>query len=98
MQVVNDGENNLEENYAVHYVNSDSSAMLGKILLIGDSYTQYLLSSDSGLLDCFKEVYFVHVNNAEHVLENLLDKVDYIVIERIEVSIPYLAEFFNLMY
>lgn len=98
MQVVNNGENNLEENYAVHYVNSDSSAMLGRILLIGDSYTQYLLFSDSGLLDCFSEVYFVHVSNSENVLEQFIDKADYVVIERIESVIPYLAELFNLMY
>lgn len=86
------------DNEAIHYVNSNPSAPLEKALLIGDSYTEYMISSESGILDCFKEVYFVHVDNSEHVINNYIGKVDYIIFERIESGIGTLGELINQLF
>jgi len=73
-----------EPNYAVgHYINTDENAPLGKVLLIGDSYTWYLIASGSGLLDCFEEVYWVHVGTMQNALTNYADIVDYVVLEQV---------------
>lgn len=73
------------ENYQIrHYVNSDPNAPLGNVLFIGDSYTEYLLGANSGILDCFRECYFVHLDCSENAFDTYLDNVDYVVFERIE--------------
>lgn len=85
-------ENETEGKKLIHYINSDTSAPLGCILLIGDSYTEYMLNSNSGILDMFKEAYFVHLDIAEHAVSEYIDKVDYVVVERIETGISYMAQ------
>ena len=65
------------------YINTDKNAPLGKVLLIGDSYTWYLIASGSGLLDCFEEVYWVHVGQMENALTNYAELVDYVVLEQV---------------
>lgn len=71
-------------NGALHWVNKDENAPLGTILLIGDSYTQWMYDSNSGLLDCFKEVYYVHLDSSRGTLKNYEGMYDYLVFERIE--------------
>jgi alginate O-acetyltransferase complex protein AlgJ len=74
-----------EPNYAQgHYVNSDENAPLGSVLLIGDSYTWYMISANSGILDCFREVYWVHVGTMANSLTNYADLVDYVILEQVE--------------
>lgn len=67
-----------------HYVNSDENAPLGRVLLIGDSYTWYLIAANSGLLDCFQEVYWVHIGTMEYALTNYANLVDYVILEQVE--------------
>lgn len=82
IQDVTDGS---EPNYAqAHYVNTDENAPLGSLLLIGDSYTWYMIAANSGILDCFREVYWVHVGTMENSLTNYADLVDYVILEQVE--------------
>lgn len=80
------------KNSAKHWINIDREVPLGTVLFIGDSYTEYMLLSDSGVLDCFKEAYWVHWDSSEGVFNNYLEKVDYIILEGIESSMRDLAE------
>ncbi len=74
-----------EPNYAqAHYVNSNENAPLGRVLLIGDSYTWFMMSANSGVLDCFSEVYFVHIGTMQNALTNYADLVDYVILEQVE--------------
>lgn len=100
LQEVTDGT---EPNNAVaHYVNTDQNAPLGKVLLIGDSYTWYLIASGSGLLDCFEEVYWVHVGTMANALTNYAEIVDYVVLEQVasgpESNLLSLAEGIKKLY
>ncbi len=82
MQNVTDGT---EPNYAqAHYVNTNENAPLGSVLLIGDSYTWYMIAANSGVLDCFREVYWVHVGTMANSLTNYADLVDYVILEQVE--------------
>lgn len=82
IQNVTDGT---EPNYAqAHYVNTDEDAPLGSVLLIGDSYTWYMIAANSGILDCFQEVYWVHVGTMADSLTNYADLVDYVILEQVE--------------
>lgn len=72
------------------YLVNTEDAPLGKILFIGDSYTLYLMYSNSGVLDCFSEVYYVNMNSIDYT--DLLSRVesgmvDYVLFEKIESSI-----------
>jgi hypothetical protein len=74
-----------EPNFAeAHYVNWDENAPLGTLLLIGDSYTWYMIAANSGILNCFQEVYWVHVGNMANALTNYADLVDYVILEQVE--------------
>lgn len=74
-----------EPNYAqAHYVNTNEDAPLGRALLIGDSYTWFMISANSGILDCFSEVYFVHIGTMQNALTNYADLVDYVILEQVE--------------
>jgi hypothetical protein len=82
LQDVTDGT---EPNHGqAHCISSDKNAPLGRLLLIGDSYTWYMIAADSGLLECFQEVYWVHVGDMENVLTDYADLVDYVVLEHVE--------------
>lgn len=87
--------NDAELNEAHHWINDGDNVPLGTILFIGDSYTQYMLMADSGIIDCFKEVYWVHTDVSSGVLDNYLNKVDYIVFEKIESGMQQLEEIVN---
>ncbi|MBQ8246322.1 MAG: hypothetical protein IJZ42_04250 [Lachnospiraceae bacterium] len=84
-----------EENGAKHWINKDENAPLGTVLLIGDSYTQYMIMADSGVLDCFEEVYWVHTDESSGVIDNYANMVDYVIFEKIESGLPYLEELVN---
>lgn len=82
MSNVTDGT---EPNYAqAHYVNTNPDAPLGRVLLIGDSYTWFMISANSGLLDSFQEVYWVHIGTMANSLTNYADLVDYVILEQVE--------------
>lgn len=79
-----DGTNGEEPNNANgHYINTDANAPLGKVLLIGDSYTWFLIASNSGVLDCFQEVYWVHTSMMANAIKNYEEIVDYVVFEQV---------------
>ena len=82
----------------LHYVNYNPNAPLGSVLFIGDSYTEFLLSSNSGILDCFRECYFVHIDWSENAYETYLDKVDYVVFERVASGLNDAAKYLNNLY
>lgn len=82
-------------NGAVHWINTNEDASLGTVLFIGDSYTHYMLYSESGILDNFKEAYWVHTDNSKYVLDNYSDKVDYVVFERIESGLSSVEYYLN---
>lgn len=90
---VDDSDQNAP-NGAIHLHNLNKDAPLGTMLLIGDSYTAYMLYSKSGILDRFKDVYYVNINNEtyEGSIKNYQDIVDYVVYERIESGIPIILE------
>lgn len=74
-----------EPNQAIaHYVNPNGNAPLGRVLMIGDSYTWYMIAAYSGIIDCFSEVYWVHVGLMENALTNYADMVDYVIFEQVE--------------
>lgn len=83
------------EGQTMHYVNTNAQAPLGTVLFVGDSYTQFLLNSNSGILDLFKEVWFVHVNYADGVVNRYIQQVDYMIVERIESNMASLRELLN---
>lgn len=63
---------------------------LERLFFIGDSYTGYMINSNSGILDVFSDVYFVRINDNQHIhaVNQYLKIADYIVYERIESCIP----------
>lgn len=74
-----------EPNYAqAHYVNTNPDAPLGRVLLIGDSYTWFMISANSGILNSFQEIYWVHVGTMANSLTNYADLVDYVILEQVE--------------
>ena len=86
-----------ENNKVRHYVNRNPDAPLGKILFIGDSYTEYMLGANSGILDCFSECYFVHLDCCENALDTYLDQVDYVVYERIESGLNNAVVYLDML-
>lgn len=80
-----------QDNRYIHYLNSDMNAPLGRVLFIGDSYTEYMLHSNCGILDLFKEAWFVHVGISEKVISQYVNQVDYVIVERIESAMPYIS-------
>ena len=75
-----------------HYKNTNTEVPFGKIFFVGDSYTQFFLNANCGILDLFEEVWFVHVNRADGVLAQYAGQVDYMMVESIESSMASLQE------
>ncbi len=74
----------------MHIVNP-SEAPLGRLLIVGDSYSGYLLDPPTGLTDCFSEIYYVNTNsnNFNGVFSALKSgQVDYVLFEKIETRMP----------
>lgn len=72
------------------YLANSAKAPLGRLLIIGDSYTLYMMAAQSGLFDCFSEVYFVNMNQidyAEYLSRVEPGSVDYLLFEKIESSL-----------
>ena len=77
-----------------HMVNPNE-APLGKLLIIGDSYSNYVTTYNPGISDCFSEVYYVNTNNNNYdgILQSLSEgQFDYVLFESIENSMPSYVE------
>lgn len=76
------------DTYFYHYSARNSvNAPLGNLLIIGDSYSEWALQSESGLFDCFQEVKYVRKNVIENGIDEYLEWADYVVFESIEMDI-----------
>ena len=80
---------------ATNYWVNSAEAPLGSILMIGDSYTLYLMSANSGVLDNFSEVCYLNMNHVDYA--DILSKVengqfDYVLFEKIECGMYNYAE------
>lgn len=74
--------------YFYHYSARNSvNAPLGNLLIIGDSYSEWALQSESGLFDCFQEVKYVRKNVIENGIDEYIEWADYVVFESIEMDI-----------
>lgn len=78
-EIVDDGM----PNSALHYKGNEDFE-LGNILIVGDSYTGYMLAANAGIQEKFKNIYYVHVMESENVLDNYMGMVDYVLFERVE--------------
>lgn len=95
-----DSESETESpNHAYHWINSKEDCQLGRLLLIGDSYTAYMIWGNSGILDDFSEVYFVDINdqNFDSCIVNYASLADYVVFERIENLLPDIEKMLGQM-
>lgn len=76
------------DRYFYHYSARNSvDAPLGNLLIIGDSYSEWALQSESGLFDCFQEVKYVRKNVVENDIDEYINWADYVVFESIEIDI-----------
>lgn len=82
----------VQDSGRLHYLNLDTNAPLGKVLFIGDSYTEYMLYSGCGILDLFKEAWFVHVSVSQQAIREYVNQADYVIVERIESAMPNISQ------
>lgn len=78
-----------------YYWRNTAEAPLGSALIIGDSYTLYLMYASSGVLDSFSEVYYINMNNVDYTdfLSKVeVDMIDYVLFEKIESSMYNYSE------
>ena len=88
----------VEPNNAYHWHNT-KEAPLGSVLVVGESFSNYLFhDSESGIMDCFTDYYWVHSDNSEGVLSNYADKIDCFIFEKIEVSISGMDRYISMLY
>lgn len=76
-------------------------ARLGKLLIVGDSYSNYVTKYNGGVADCFSEVNFVNIN--DNVFDGVFtavtkEQADYVLFENIEIAmVTYLERLERMM-
>ncbi len=78
-----------------------AKAPLGKLLIIGDSYSNYVISYNSGIADCFSEINYLNMNYGDFdnlIIDITKEQADYVLFESIETAMPsYNQKFEQLM-